>query len=114
MIDARILCIALWSLLCLSVLSWISLGYSTALCVAAALVMAAPLPGLVRNQRRTFVWASLFVVPYFAFAAGELLVSPAARVIALVAFLLMMAWLFASTAYLRRTRAARRNSTPRH
>jgi len=39
--------------------------------LAAAAPLFAPLPGLVRGRRYTYAWASLFAVPYVAFAVTE-------------------------------------------
>ena len=39
--------------------------------------LLAPLNGLVRGRRYTYAWATLFAIPYLAFAVTELLVESA-------------------------------------
>jgi uncharacterized membrane protein len=71
----------------------------------AAAPLLAPLPGLVRGRRYTYAWASLFAMPYVAFAVTELLVNPAARAVASLSLLLVFAWFCSMVLYLRASRA---------
>ena len=94
----------LWAALAASLLSWYTAGYPWLLCLVAAAPLLAPLPGLVRGRRYTYAWASLFAVPYVAFAVTELLVNPAARAVGSVSLLLVFAWFCAMVLYLRASR----------
>jgi uncharacterized membrane protein len=71
-----------------SLLAWILAGYPWPICLAAALPLLAPLRGLVRGSRHTYAWATLFTIPYFAFAVTELLANPRARWVAAMSLLL--------------------------
>lgn len=102
---ARALAVALWAALALSLLAWMTAGYPWPLCLAALLPLTAPLHGLVTGRRHTYVWATLFAVPYSAFALTELLVNPAARRVASVSLMLVACWFLAMIAYLRSSRA---------
>jgi uncharacterized membrane protein len=102
---ARQLTLIVWAALALSLLAWISAGYSWLLCLLAALPLLAPLPGLWRGRRYTYAWASLFTVPYFVFAITELLANPAARWVGALTLLLVFAWFSALVLFLRVARA---------
>jgi len=52
------------------------------------LPLLAPLRGLLRGSRYTYAWATLFAIPYLAFAVTELLVNPQARWVAAISLLL--------------------------
>ena len=99
--DAR-----LWAGLCASLLAWGLAGYPWMLCVVAVLPLLAPLPGLLRGRRLTFAWASLFTIPYLAFAVTEILANPAARLVASLSLLLVFAWFCSLVLVLRLSRPA--------
>jgi uncharacterized membrane protein len=101
---ARRISIGLWALLSLSLLAWGLAGYSWWLCGLAVLPLLAPLSGLLRGQRYTFAWASLFTIPYLAFAVTELLANPGARLVAGVTMLLVFAWFCSLVLFLRVSR----------
>lgn len=103
----RKLTVVLWLAMAASLLAWMLAGYSAWLCVLAVIPLLAPLPGLMRGQRYTYAWATLFAVPYMAFAITELLVNPEARVVAGVSLLLVFAWFCTMILYLRASRAPR-------
>ena len=103
----RKLTIVLWFAMALSLLAWMIAGYSVWLCVVAVIPLLTPLPGLMRGQRYTYAWATLFAVPYMAFAITELLANPGARVVAGVSLLLVFAWFCTMILYLRASRAPR-------
>lgn len=105
---ARSLSIALWVALCASLLAWALAGYPWPLCALAVLPLLTPLPGLMRGRRRTFAWASLFTVPYLAFAIMELLANRGARVVGGATLLLVFAWFCSLVLFLRLSRAAAR------
>ncbi len=105
--TARSLTIWLWAALALSLLSWIAVGYPWPICVLAVLPLLAPLHGLIRGRRHTYAWATLFAVPYLAFALTELLVNPAARWVAAVSVLVVFAWFCTMILFLRASRAHR-------
>src|ERR1700679_3740496 len=71
-----------------SLLAWILVGYPWPICVIAVLPLLAPLRGLMRGSRYTYAWATLFAIPYVAFAVTELLVNPRARWVAAMSLLL--------------------------
>jgi uncharacterized membrane protein len=98
---ARRLTVASWSAVSLSALAWIGAGYPWPLCVAAALPLLAPLPGLVRGRRYTYAWATLFCIPYIVFALTELLVNPQARWVAGACLVLVFGWFCAMVLFLR-------------
>jgi uncharacterized membrane protein len=104
---ARKLTIALWLAMAVSLLAWVLAGYSPWLCGVAVIPLLAPLPGLLRGQRYTYAWATLFAVPYMAFAITELLVNRGARLVAGVSLLLVFAWFCTMILYLRASRAPR-------
>jgi uncharacterized membrane protein len=104
---ARSVTIFLWIALCASLLAWIAVGYPWPICLVAVLPLLAPLRGLMRGRRYTYAWATLFAVPYFAFALTELLVNPAARWVAGLSLLLVFGWFCAMLAFLRSAPAHR-------
>jgi uncharacterized membrane protein len=97
----------LWGALAVSLLCWCTAGYPWLLCVLGAAPLLAPLPGLIRGRRYTYAWATLFTVPYLAFAVTELLVNPVARWVATLSLLLVFAWFCSMVLYLRASRAHR-------
>jgi uncharacterized membrane protein len=105
--TARSLTIWLWVAVALSLLGWMSAGYPWLICALAVLPLLAPLNGLVRGRRHTYAWATLFAVPYLAFALTELLVNPAARWVAAMSLLLVFAWFCTMILFLRASRVHR-------
>jgi uncharacterized membrane protein len=105
--TARALTLWLWGALALSLLAWIGAGYPWPICVLAVLPLLAPLPGLRSGRRSTYAWATLFAVPYLAFALTELLVNPAARWVASMSLLFVFAWFCTMILFLRASRAHR-------
>jgi uncharacterized membrane protein len=99
--KAQRLTIGLWAAVALSLLAWMLVGYSWPICLIAVLPLLAPLRGLIQGRRYTYAWATLFAVPYFAFAITELLVNPAARWVASLSLLLVFAWFCTMILYLR-------------
>jgi uncharacterized membrane protein len=97
----------LWLAIVLSLLAWMLAGYPWPICLLAALPLLAPLNGLVRGRRHTYAWATLFAVPYLAFAMTELLVNSAARWAAGISLLLVFAWFCTMILYLRASRVHR-------
>jgi uncharacterized membrane protein len=104
---ARAVTIALWIALAVSLTGWIFVGYPWLLCCLAILPLLAPVSGLLRGQRRTYAWATLFVIPYLMFALTEALVNPRARWMAALCVVLAFAWFCAMVAFLRLSRAPR-------
>ena len=104
---ARALTIWLWVAVAASLLAWILVGYSWPICVIAVLPLLAPLNGLIRGRRYTYAWATLFAIPYLAFALTELLANPQARWVASVSLLLVFAWFCTMILFLRASRAPR-------
>jgi uncharacterized membrane protein len=105
--TARALSIWLWVAVALSLLAWILAGYPWLMCLIAVLPLLAPLNGLVRGKRYTYAWATLFAIPYLAFALTELLANPQARWVASMTLLLVFAWFCTMILYLRASRAHR-------
>jgi uncharacterized membrane protein len=105
--TARSLTIWLWAAVALSLLAWMSAGYPWPICVLAVLPLLAPLNGLLRGRRHTYAWATLFAIPYLAFAVTELLVNPAARWVAAMSLLLVFGWFCTMILFLRVSRAPR-------
>jgi uncharacterized membrane protein len=105
--SASSLTIGLWLALALSLLAWILVGYPWPICVIAVLPLLAPLRGLLRGSCYTYAWATLFAVPYLAFAVTELLVNPQARWVAAISLLLVFAWFCAMILFLRASRVHR-------
>ena len=104
---SRALTIWLWVAVAASLLAWILVGYPWPICVIAVLPLLAPLNGLVRGRRYTYAWATLFAVPYLAFALTELLANPQARWVAALSLLLVFAWFYTMILFLRASRAHR-------
>jgi uncharacterized membrane protein len=104
---SRALAIWLWAAVSVSLLAWTLVGYPWLLCVIAVLPLLAPLHGLVRGKRHTYAWATLFAIPYLAFAVTELLVNPQARWVAAMSLLLVFAWFCTMILFLRTSRARR-------
>jgi len=102
--TARRLTIVLWVGIALSFAAWMLAGYSWSLCLLAVLPLLAPLNGLVRGRRYTYSWATLFAIPYLAFAVTELLANPSARWVAGLSLLLVFAWFCTMILYLRASR----------
>jgi uncharacterized membrane protein len=103
----RLATVWLWAAVALSLLSWSLAGYPWLLCTLAALPLLAPLPGLARGRRYTYAWATLFAIPYLAFAVTELLANRQGRWVASVSLLLVFAWFCAMVLYLRASRGQR-------
>ena len=104
---ARALTIWLWLAVALSLLAWMLVGYPWLICVLAVLPLLAPLKGLVRGSRYTYAWATLYAIPYLAFALTELLVNRQARWVAAISLLLVFAWFCAMILFLRASRVHR-------
>jgi uncharacterized membrane protein len=104
---ARGLSVWLWVAVAASLLAWILAGYPWLMCLIAVLVLLAPLNGLVRGRRYTYAWATLFAIPYLAFALTELLANPKARWVAAMTLLLVFAWFCTMILYLRASRVHR-------
>jgi uncharacterized membrane protein len=105
--TVRALSIWLWAAVSLSLLAWILAGYPWLMCLIAVLPLLAPLNGLVRGRRHTYAWATLFAIPYLAFALTELLANPQARWVAAMTLLLVFAWFCTMILYLRASRVHR-------
>src|SRR5258708_27817117 len=105
--TARALVIWRWVAAAWSLLGWVLAGYPWPICVLAVLPLLAPLNGLRRGRRHTYAWATLFAIPYLAFALTELLVNPAARWVASMSLLLVFAWFCTMILFLRASRAHR-------
>jgi uncharacterized membrane protein len=105
--NARRASLWLWGALAASLLCWSTAGYSWLLCILGVAPLLAPLPGLIRGRRYTYAWATLFTMPYLAFAVTELLVNPAARWVASLSLMLVFAWFCSMVLYLRASRAHR-------
>ena len=78
--------------------------------LAAVLVMplllplAAPIPGIVRGDRRTYAWATLCIAPAFLYAITEAIANSLVRAIAAAILFASLAHFVALVAYLRVTR----------
>jgi uncharacterized membrane protein len=105
--TTRALSVWLWAAVALSLLAWIAAGYPWLMCLIAVLPLLAPLNGLVRGRRYTYAWATLFAIPYLAFALTELLANPQARWVAAMTLLLVFAWFCTMILYLRASRVHR-------
>jgi uncharacterized membrane protein len=105
--TAKALTIGLWAAVAASLLAWILVGYPWPICVIAVLPLLAPLNGLVRGKRHTYAWATLFAIPYLAFAITELLANPPARWVAGLSLLLVFAWFCTMILFLRTSRVHR-------
>ena len=75
------------------------------LALVLLLPLLAPLPGLVRGQRRTYAWATMSVIPYFIYGIVEVVANPASRVTSGSILFATLALFVALIAYLRATRA---------
>ena len=104
---SRTLTIWLWLAIVASLFAWIAAGYPWPICVLAILPLLAPLNGLIRGRRYTYAWATLFAIPYLAFALTELLANPRARWVAALSLLLVFAWFCTMILFLRASRAPR-------
>lgn len=67
----------------------------------------APLRGLLRNERRTYAWATLCVIPYFILGTTEAIANPAYRIWAASCLLLALMLFGSLILYLRVTNPAR-------
>src|ERR1700688_1431986 len=105
--TARSLTIGFWIALVLSLPAWMTAGSPWAICALAAVPLLAPLSGLLRGRRHTYAWATLFAIPYLAFALTELLANPAARWVAAMSLLLVFGWFCTMILFLRVSRAHR-------
>jgi uncharacterized membrane protein len=105
--TARVLTIWLWAAVTLSLLAWTLVGYSWLLCAIAVVPLLVPLNGLLRGRRYTYAWATLFAIPYLAFAITELLANPRARIVASLSLLLVFAWFCTMILFLRASRVHR-------
>jgi uncharacterized membrane protein len=105
--TSRTLTIWLWAAVAASLLAWTLVGYPWPLCLIAVVPLLAPLNGLVRGRRYTYAWATLFAIPYLAFAVTELLVNPQARWVASLSLLLVFAWFCTMILFLRASRVHR-------
>jgi uncharacterized membrane protein len=103
----RALTIWLWAAVAASLLAWTFVGYPWLLCVIAVVPLLAPLNGLARGRRHTYAWATLFAIPYLAFAVTELLANPHARWVAALSLLLVFAWFCTMILFLRASRVHR-------
>jgi uncharacterized membrane protein len=72
-----------------------------ALTVVLLLPVVAPLPGLVRGNRRTYAWATLCVAPYFVYGTTEVIANAAVRGSASAILFASLAWFVALVWYLR-------------
>ena len=97
----RSVTVGLWIAVTLSLLAWIAVGYPWLVCVIAVVPLLAPLNGLLKGRRYTYAWATLFAIPYLAFALTELLVNPAARWVAAISLLLVFGWFCSMILFLR-------------
>ena len=105
--TARSLTVWFWVALVLSLPAWMTAGYPWPICALAALPLLAPLSGLLRGRRYTYAWATLFAIPYLAFAVTELLANPAARWVAAMSLMLVFGWFCTMVLFLRVSRARR-------
>ncbi len=105
--TTRKLTIWLWAAVAASLMAWTLVGYPWLLCLIAVLPLFAPLNGLARGRRYTYAWATLFAIPYLAFAVTELLAKPQARWVASLSLLLVFAWFCTMILFLRASRVHR-------
>ncbi len=103
--TAHRITLGLWLAVACSLLAWILVGYAWPLCAAAVIVLLTPLRGLIRGDRYTYAWATLFAIPYLMIAMTELLVNPRARWATGASLLLVFAWFCSLVAFLRFARA---------
>ena len=97
----------LWLAVSLSLLAWMSVGYSKLVCIIAVVPLLAPLNGLMRGKRYTYAWATLFAIPYLVFSITELLVNRQARWVAGLSLLLVFGWFCTMILFLRASRGHR-------
>jgi uncharacterized membrane protein len=105
--SSRRATIWLWIAVALSLLAWMSVGYSKLVCIIAVLPLLAPLNGLIRGKRYTYAWATLFAIPYLMFSITELLVNRQARWVAGLSLLLVFGWFCTMILFLRASRGRR-------
>ena len=105
--SSRRATIGLWVAVSLSLLAWMSVGYSKLICIIAVVPLLAPLNGLVRGKRYTYAWATLFAIPYLVFSITELLVNRQARWVAGLSLLLVFGWFCTMILFLRASRGHR-------
>lgn len=72
--------------------------------VVLLLPVAAPVPGLLRQVRRTYAWATLCVAPYLVYGITEVIANPVVRGAAAAILFASLAWFVALVAYLRLSR----------
>ena len=72
--------------------------------VGLTLPLLAPLPGLLRANRRTFAWTTLCVIPYFVIGITEAVALPGSRLWTAPCLLLALSLFITLIAYLRLTR----------
>lgn len=77
---------------------------SAALALALLVPLLLPLPGLLRQRRRTYAWATLCVAPYFIYGVTEVVANPAVRFMAGLILFASLALFVALVACLRLTR----------
>jgi uncharacterized membrane protein len=94
----------LWIAVTLSLLAWMTVGYSKLICIIAVVPLLAPLHGLIRGKRYTYAWATLFAVPYLMFCIMELLANPQAQWVAGASLLLVFGWFCTMILFLRVSR----------
>lgn len=102
---ARVAVLAAWGLLALTLLVWFAATLPRAAAVAAVVLavapLAAPLPGLLAQRRRTYRWAPLTLAPAMTWSLTEMVANPAARPFAVAAGVFAFAALAAIVAWLR-------------
>lgn len=64
----------------------------------------APLPGVIRRNRRTFAWATLCVIPYFVMGLTEAIANPQRRAWAGACLAIALLLFVTLIGYLRTTR----------
>jgi len=75
-----------------------------AVALGLSVPLLAPLPGLIRANRRTFAWATLCVIPYFIVGITESIANPAGRFWSGSCLALSLLLFVGLIAYLRTTR----------
>jgi uncharacterized membrane protein len=90
------------------VLAWNVWGELSIPRLAIALLLTvplwAPLPGVIRRDRRTYAWATLCVIPYFVMGLTEAIANPQRRVWAGECLALALLLFVTLIGYLRTTR----------
>lgn len=108
---------ALGLLICLIALvaAWqLSMELATGRMLAAVVLtlpLWAPLRGLLRNERRTYAWATLCVIPYFVLGTTEAIANPGSRIWAALCLFLALLLFVALILYLRITNPTRGQKT---